>query len=114
MRRLALLLAFLPPAASTVACSCPETGSPVEISPAALARDPRIELTGKARLECVRRDRAERCDVYWIVPEEPGTVTVALRYPDGLQVEDVIEFGTDDAYPCRGNIRPVRDHITRF
>ncbi|MBX3230429.1 MAG: hypothetical protein KIT84_03155 [Labilithrix sp.] len=113
--RLALLLVFLPPAAATtLACNCAETGSPVEIASSTLDREPELRLTGDARLECMRRDKANRCDVYWIVPAKAGTVTIALDFPDGVRVEDVIEYGTDDAYPCRGNIRPVHDHITRF
>lgn len=110
--RLALLLAFLPPAAATLACNCPETGSPVELSYATVARDPKVSLSGDARLECVRRDTADRCSAYWIVPQTKGSVTFTLHFDDGTTSADTIEYVDDTEYPCRGNIRPVHDHVT--
>lgn len=113
--RLALLLALLPPAAgATVACNCNETGSPVELTPATLARRPQVELTGDARVECVQRKPDEQCTVYWIVPYKKGTVTFSLVFDDGTRTSDTIEYVDDTEYPCRGNIRPVRDKQTRL
>jgi len=114
MRSLALLLALLPPAGATMACNCEETGSPVDLSAATVARDPQVDLTGDARIECVRRDRADRCTAFWIVPHSAGTVTIALRFNDGSHVEDTIEYVDNTEYPCRGNLRPVHDRFTRL
>ena len=111
MKRFALVLALLPPAATaTLACNCPDEGSAIELSkPANVA-----VTAGAATLQCVERSNADRCTTFWIVPHAPGDVTVTATYPDGTTADDTIAYRHDGTYPCRGDLRAVHDHITHF
>lgn len=114
MKRLAVLLAFLPPAASTVACNCPDEGSYAEFTAASMAKDPKIEVGGDARVECMHRNTRDQCDGIWIIPASAGTVTITLRFADGTSASDSIEYLHDGHYPCRGDLRPVRDKVIQL
>ena len=114
MKRLALLLAFLPPATTALpACNCPDEGSYAEFTAESMAKEPVLEVTG-ARTECMHRDRRDQCDGVWLIPSEAGTVTVTLRFPDGTTASDSVEYLHDGAYPCRGDLRPVHDKVIRL
>lgn len=114
MKRLAVLLAFLPPATATTACNCPDEGSYAELSAASMAKDPKIEVSGDAKIECMHRNERDQCDGFWIVPASAGTVTVTLHFSDGTSASDSIEYLRDGHYPCRGDLRPVRDKVIRL
>ena len=112
--RIALLLALLPPAGATVACNCAETGSPVVLTAATIARNPQIELAGDAKVLCVQRNPDDHCTTFWIVPTRAGTVTFTVVFDDGTRLSDTTEYVYDTEYPCRDNIRPVHDKVTRL
>lgn len=114
MKRLALLLAFLPPASVTLACNCPDEGSYAEIIPESAAKEPQIAIGGDARIECMHRNARDYCDGFWIIPGSAGTVTVTLQFSDGTVKSDSIEYIHDGTYPCRGDLRPVHDHASRL
>lgn len=114
MRRLAILLAFLPPASATMACNCPDEGSYAEFSAASMAKDPTIEVSGDARVECMHRNLHDQCDGLWIVPSKPGVVTLTLRFSDGTSASDSIDYLYDGTYPCRGDLRPVHEKVIRL
>jgi hypothetical protein len=114
MKRLAILLAFLPPASATMACNCPDAGSYAEFSAASMARNPQLQITGDARVECMHRNVRDQCDGLWILPGQPGVVTVTLVFPDGTSAEDSVDYLYDGHYPCRGDLRPVRDKVIRL
>lgn len=115
MKRLALVLAFLPSATAELACNCPDEGSAIELATATVARKPVVTVTaGNATLQCVERTDADECSTFWIVPHAAGTVTVTATFPDGTSESDSLEYIHDGHYPCRGDLRPVHDHITHF
>lgn len=114
--RFALMLAFLPPAASaSLACNCPDEGSDIEIATSSLPKKPVITVTaGDASLQCVERTDQNQCYSFWIVPHAAGNVTVTATFADGTSASDTIEYIHDGHYPCRGDLRPIHDHITHF
>src|SRR4051794_3648655 len=109
MKRFAVLLAFLPPASATMACNCPDEGSYAEFYAASMEKNPQIEVSGDARIECMHRNVRDQCDGVWIIPNQPGVVTLTLRFPDGTFATDSIDYLYDGHYPCRGDLRPVHD-----
>jgi hypothetical protein len=111
---LAILLAFLPPASATMACNCPDAGSYAEFNAASMAKDPELEITGDARVECMHRNLRDQCDGLWIIPSQPGVVTLTLHFPDGTSASDSVDYLYDGHYPCRGDLRPVRDKVIRL
>ncbi len=111
MKRLAVLLAFLPPASATMACNCPDAGSYAEFSAASMDKNPQIEITNDARFECMHRNLKDQCDGIWIIPSKPGVVTLTLRFSDGTFATDSIDYLYDGSYPCRGDLRPVHDKV---
>lgn len=103
---------------ATTACGCPERGSAVVFDAATMARQPAIVLEGEAcnaqSLECMHRDGHDRCDTFWINPIREGRCIFSARFPDGTTIEDAIDYELDTEYPCRGNLRPRPDHVTRI
>ena len=114
MKRLAILLAFLPPATATMACNCPDAGSYAEFYAASMDKNPELEITGDARVECMHRNLRDQCDGLWIVPSKPGVVTLTLHFPDGTSTSDSVDYIYDGHYPCRGDLRSVRDKVIRL
>jgi len=115
MNRLALFLVFLPAGATgTLACNCPDPGSYVEIEPATLAKNPSVEFKGDVTWECEHRGAGDKCDGYWLTPHSTGTATVILHFPDGTSASDSVDYLYDGHYPCRGDLRPVTDHVSRL
>ena len=114
MKRLAVLLAFLPPASATMACNCPDAGSYAEFHAESMAKNPTLEITGEAKVECMHRNVRDQCDGLWILPNQPGLVTLTLHFPDGTSASDSIEYLYDGTYPCRGDLRPVHDKVIRL
>lgn len=123
MRKLAfaLTLAWFPRIAiplTTTACSCPEAGSAVILEPATLERNPVLGVGGEActpeDVECMHRDARDRCDVYWITPRGEGRCLVQARFSDGTHLSSTIDYDLDGEYPCRGNVRPRVDGVTRL
>lgn len=100
------------------ACGCPERGSAVVFDAATVERQPEIVVQGEAcnaaSVECMHRDAQDRCDTFWIVPIREGRCIFSARFSDGTAIEDAIDYERDDEYPCRGNLRPRPDHVTRI
>ena len=42
------------------------------------------------------------------------TLAGSLRFPDGTRSDAAIDYELDGEYPCRGNIRPRHDGVTRL
>src|SRR5688500_10559823 len=81
------------PIALTTACQCRDNGSPITISDELVQQKLVLTAEGPActtsALECVQRDKEQRCQVYWIVPRSRGECTVTLHLADGKRLEDV-------------------------
>lgn len=95
---------------ATVGCNCQDDGSAVAFDRATTERSPQLVVTGDAcsarSLECMHRDDADRCDVFWIVPERPGHCVFTARFDDGTAMEAAFDYEFDGEWPCRGSIRP--------
>lgn len=112
------IAAFAAPIALTTACQCRENGSPIVISDELVRENLALTAEGSActtsDLECMQRDKENRCQVYWIVARAEGRCVVTLDLGDGKRLEDVIDYGLDRDYPCRGDITTEHRHVTRF
>jgi hypothetical protein len=90
----------------------------VVLDAATVEREPTIFVEGNAcnakSVECMHWDAKGRCDTFWIVPTNEGRCIFAARFSDGTSIEDVIEYDLDGEWPCRGNVRPRHEHITRI
>jgi len=109
------------PAAAPVmltGCGCPERGSAVVFDAATVERQPQIVVSGEAcnaaSVVCMHRDAQDRCDTFWIEPLREGRCIFSARFSDGTAIEDAIDYELDTEYPCRGNLRPRPDHVTRI
>lgn len=89
----------------------------VVLEPDVLERGPTFGVAGTcepANVSCLGRDRADRCATYWIDPRAGGTCHVVVTLADGARLERTIELEVDEAYPCRGNVRPREDGALRI
>jgi hypothetical protein len=117
----AITVAWLPRLAvplTATGCVCGERGSAVEFDAATVERQPEIVVEGDAcnakSVECMHRDAKDRCDVFWIDPIKEGRCIFSARFSDGTRIEEAIDYELDGKYPCRGNVRPRHDHVTRI
>jgi hypothetical protein len=105
-------------AVATSGCQCAERGTAVILDTEVVARDPKFGVGGEAcsprSVVCQHRDAADRCDTYWIEPERQGLCRVTVTFADGSGFDETIDFDEDEKYPCRGNVRPRRDGVTRI
>ncbi len=102
---------------ATSSCACGERGSAIVLEPSTIARPHVLSLGGACNgesAECMREDAEHRCEILWIVPTNEGRCTVTARFADGSTSEHTVEYALDGEYPCRGNIRPVRDEVGRL
>lgn len=99
-------------------CQCAERGVPVVLDEATVAREPAVSVSGvacePADVVCMHRGSGDRCDVFWIEPKREGLCVFSVRFPDGTAIDRVIDFDEDGEYPCRGNVRPRTDQVTRI
>jgi hypothetical protein len=104
--------------ATLTGCSCAERGSPVVLDEAVVEREPTITVGGEAcnakSVTCLGRDAKDRCNTFWIDPTSEGRCVFAVDFADGKRLEAAIDYELDGEYPCRGNIRPRHDGITRI
>jgi len=105
-------------AATTSGCQCAERGTAVVLDAPVAARSPKVGVRGEAcspsNVSCQHRDASDRCDVYWIEPDRQGLCVFTVELADGPAFEETIDFDEDNEYPCRGNVRPRRDGVTRI
>lgn len=105
-------------ALSSSGCQCGERGTAVVVDAAVVKRDPKLGVSGEAcspsNVVCQHRDAADRCDTYWIEPDRQGSCRVTVTFADGSGFDETIDFDEDESYPCRGNVRPRRDGVTRI
>jgi hypothetical protein len=122
---LAITFASLPRLALPVAgsatmtgCTCGERGSAVVFDAATVEREPAIVVAGDVcnaeSVVCLHRDAKDRCDTFWIVPIKEGRCIFTARFSDRTEIEEAIDYDVDGEYPCRGNVRPRHDHVTRI
>ncbi|MDF2691971.1 MAG: hypothetical protein K0S65_354 [Labilithrix sp.] len=99
-------------------CACGERGSAVVFDEATVEREPAVYVEGEAcntaSVVCMHRDAKDRCDTFWIDPIREGRCVFSARFADGSRLEEAIEYDRDDEYPCRGNVRPRHDGLTRI
>lgn len=117
-------VAWLPRVAVSIApltmtgCECGERGSAVLFDARTVERQPEIVVDGEAcnarSVLCVHRDAKDRCDTFWIDPIREGRCIFSARFSDGTRIEEAIDYELDDSYPCRGNVRPRQDHVTKI
>jgi hypothetical protein len=113
-----LAVATTAPIALATACQCRDNGSPIILDDEAVRQKLVVTAEGPAcdtsKLECMQRDAEDRCQVYWIVPRSQGRCIVSLHLGDGRRIEEVIDYGLDEDYPCRGEITTEHRHVTHF
>jgi hypothetical protein len=108
--------AIVSPIAST-ACACPASGAAVVVDADVVERGSKLSVAGACEpknVSCLGRDGKDRCTTFWIDAQTSGTCHVVATLDDGVRLERTIELEVDEAYPCRGNVRPREDGALRI